>query len=790
MCLMNPTNRPKTNLKRFHSIIFLLVLSTLPSGERCQAQEAVAEEKGHLLFRQICSGCHGENAKGGRGPDLTTGDLKHGGTDLDVIKNIREGIAGTPMPSFPMSEDDAALIVAFLRSVQKRATGERSTGDPQSGQRLFWGAGQCSGCHMVGGRGGRLGPDLSHIGKERKIVELRQAITQPSQTLRASFETAELEFPDGRTLRGVARNDDTFSIQLMDRHEKLHLLRKRDLKQVAYLRESLMPIPKLTASEVEDLLAFLATASDEESVALVPRSEWTPAPDFNVSFQRLRYSHLESQNWLTYWGHYEGTHYSDLDAVTPANASTLRSQWAFQYGGSNIESTPLVVDGLMFVTGPLNTVTALDARTGRTIWTYRRSLPDGKWRRCTVMTNRGLSVLGDRLYLATLDAHLVALDAKTGNVIWDVAVEDHEQGFSITAAPLALDGRIIVGVTLAECALTGFVDAFDATTGQRIWRFWAIPQVGDPARATWAGDSATFGGSPTWMTGTYDDETDTVFWTTGNPLPTYDGTVRAGDNLYTCSVLALDAKNGKLKWYFQFTPHDTHDWDANQAAILINAKFRGEMRKLLIQANRNGFYYVLDRLTGKFLFGKPFANQTWATGLDADGRPIVKSGTDPTPEGNYVCPDASGNTNWAAPSFDHQTNLLYVAARDTCGSYRRETRAPRKGERYTGGDPYLDPEIGSPGAIRAIDALTGEIRWNFRLKTGSWAAGVLGTAGGVVFASSDDGYLIALEARTGKELWHYQTGARIQSSPISYSIDGRQQIAVSTSSSLIAFGLP
>ena len=292
------------------------------------------------------------------------------------------------------------------------------------------------------------------------------------------------------------------------------------------------------------------------------------------------------------------------------------------------------------------------------------------------------------------------------------------------------------------------------------------------------------------MTGTYDVETDTLFWTTGNPGPDYHGSVRAGDNLYTCSVLALNPDTGKLKWYFQFTPHDTHDWDANETPILINAQFRGRPRKVLIQANRNGFYYVLDRLTGEFLLGKPFANQNWAEGLDDRGRPIVKPNMDPTPKGTYVCPDAGGNTNWAAPSYNPQTGLLYVPVREACALYISETRPPRPGAPYTGGDPQVDPKIGTLGFIRAIDPLTGDVRWSFPLQIGSSSAGVLSTASGLVFAASQDGYLIALDGRTGKELWHYQTGAQIQSSPISYQIDGKQKVAIATSSSLFTFALP
>lgn len=748
-------------------------------------------ETGRGLFQRSCSGCHGENARGGRGPDLTTGKWRWGGSDADILHNIQQGIPGTQMPAFPMAENEARAILAFLRRVQGQAGAEPVTGDPQKGGRLFFGAAQCSRCHMFGGRGGRLGPDLTWIGSEKAAGELRRAINSPDESLRENFETVEAEFPDGKVIRGVAKNSDTFSIQILDKQEQLHLLLKRDLKRVTFTHKSLMPALKLPRPEVEDLIAFLVKSSGSETGFYEGEfREWRPAKDLNVSFSRLKNAPQEPGNWLTYWGNYEGTHYSALDSIAPTNVESIRSEWAYQFGGTNVETTPLVVGGLMFVTGALNNAAALDARTGATVWRYTRRLPEGVHNQCTVMTNRGLAILGDRLYMATLDAHLVSLDAKTGNVIWDVAVDDYKKGFSITHAPLALDGKIIVGVTSGECALTGFIDGYDAASGKKLWRFWAVAQKGDPARSTWAGDSADYGGGPTWMTGTYDVETDTLFWTTGNPGPDYDGSVREGDNLYTCSVLALDPNTGKLKWYFQFTPHDTHDWDANETPVLIDAQFRSRPRKLLIQANRNGFYYVLDRLTGEFLLGKSFANQNWAEGLDDRGRPIVRPNTDPTPKGTYVCPDASGNTNWAAPSYNSQTGLLYVAVREACALYISETRPPRPGAPYTGGDPQVDPKVGTPGFVRAIDPLTGDVRWSFPLQIGSSSAGVLSTASGLVFAASQDGYLIALDGSTGKELWHYQTGAQIQSSPISYQVDGKQKVAIATSSSLLTFALP
>jgi len=738
--------------------------------------------QGRKLFEQNCTACHGQNATGGRGSDLT-GRLQHGATENEIVDNITHGIAGTEMPGFPLSRDDAQAIAAFLRSLRANASDSPITGDATRGQTAFFGAAGCGGCHMYDGRGGRLGPDLSKEHDARTVRELAEAISQPHKQLARGFETVEVTLRNGTQIRGVRKNEDTFSIQMMDQQEHLRLLLKRDITRLEHPAESLMPLFKGDSGQVNDLVAFLKTAP-----YLEPAREWKPSADFNVTFQRLRNSDEEPQNWLTYWGSLRGAHYSRLAKITPANINSLAAAWTFQFGGSGVEVTPLVVDGVMFVTGPLNNVAALDARTGRPIWRYSRRLPADVHSHCTVMTNRGVAILGDRLYLATLDSHLVALDAKTGNLVWDVPVGDYKSGISITHAPLAIDGRIVVGVTAGECALTGFLDAYDATTGAKLWRLHATPQANDPERSTWAGESWKTGGGPTWMTGTYDSETDTLFWPTGNPSPDYDGSVRAGDNLWTCSVLAIDPKTGKLKWFFQYTPHDTHDWDASETPVLVDAAVNGRMRRLLIQANRNGFYYAIDRETGKFVAGKAFVKQNWAKGLDANGRPIVIPGTDPTPTGVYICPDASGATNWASPSFDPKTGFFFVAARESCAVYTSVTREPKPGDPYVGSGQKEDASI-APGAIRAIDPATGDVRWSYDIHQGSSSAGVLATAGGVVFASSHEGNLIALDAKTGKYLWHYQTGAEIRSSPISYSVDGAQYIAVSNDSGLMAWRL-
>lgn len=762
------------------------MLTSLLAAGCALAQHPDAVARGRSSFGKYCAGCHGENARGGRAPDLAGGTLKWGASDEAIASNIRNGIAGTQMPPFPMPEAEAADIAVFLRSLRGKA-GEKSSGDAAKGEAAFFGVRGCSGCHAFGARGGRLGPDLTEIRGERSLAELREAIRNPDAAIRTHFETVEVSAVSGKSATGVLKSEDTYSIVLMDRNENIRSFQKRDLVEIRRPRRSLMPRVDMSDGEVEDLVAFLTLGDNTPKPAPDWAEQLTKNPRaWQVGYDRLRSP--EPENWLHYWGDYAGRHYSALKQVDRDNVRSLAVQWVHQFGGTRIETMPLVADGLMFVTGPLSNASALDARTGAVVWSYSRRLPEVA-AHCTVMTNRGVALLGDRVFLGTLDTHLVALDARSGSVQWDVAVDDYKKGFSITHAPLAIDGKIIVGVTAGECALEGFVDAYDAATGKRLWRIWTIPRDGDPARKTWVGNSAEFGGGPTWMTGTYDVDTDTVFWTTGNPSPDYDGSVRGGDNLYTCSVLAIDPNTGKLKWHFQFTPHDTHDWDATETPVLIDGVIKGHSRKLLIQANRNAFFYVLDRTTGEFLQGGAFAKQNWAFGLDAKGHPRVKPGTDPTPKGVYICPDAAGATNWAAPSYSPVTKLFYVAARDVCATYTSVTKEPVPGQPYTGTGSQEDPTVGNPGVIRALDPLTGKTAWDYPVQRGSWSAGVLSTAGGVVFAAGKDGNLTALDAASGKYLWRFQTGAEINSSPVSYMIDGQQFVAVASDSALFVFAL-
>ena len=508
-----------------------------------------------------------------------------------------------------------------------------------------------------------------------------------------------------------------------------------------------------------------------------------------VTFQRLVEAAKEPQNWLTYSGDYAGRRHSGLEQIDTANVERLAAQWVFQSEAKGkFETTPLVFDGVMYVTGQENLAYALDARTGRMIWRYRHPLPD-QLPDCCGKVNRGFAVLGDKVFMATLNSHLVALDAKTGNVIWDVVAADYREGYSFTLAPLAVKDKIIVGTSGGEYGVRGFIDAYDAETGKRAWRFYTIPGPGEPGHETWEGDSWKTGGAPAWLTGTYDPELNLTYWGIGNPGPGLFGEEREGDNLYSNCMVALDADTGKLKWHFQFTPHDVHDWDATEIPVLLDLEFEGRPRKLLVQANRNGFYYVLDRTNGEFLHATAFARQTWAKEIGPEGRPVGLPGSAPTPEGNYVCPGLSGATNWMSPSYNPGTGLFYLAAREQCDLYFNSPQPYREGVFFFGSTFQPPANEKQWGALRALDPRTGELKWEFKYYSAPWA-GTLSTAGGLVFAGDMEGYILAVDARTGKELWHFQTGAPIYSSPMSYSLDGRQYVAIPSGSALIVFSVP
>jgi len=505
-----------------------------------------------------------------------------------------------------------------------------------------------------------------------------------------------------------------------------------------------------------------------------------------VTSTRLVNSAKEPQNWLTYSGDYSGHRFSSLDQINKDNVKSLVTKWVYQTGATGkFETTPLAVDGILYATGPDNRVFALDSRTGRPIWLYQRQLPSDI-RPCCGRVNRGVAILGEKVFFGTLDAHVIALDAKTGTLIWDVPAVDYKLGYSFTVAPLAVKNLVILGVSGGEYGIRGFIDAYDADTGQRKWRFYTIPGPGEPGHETWEGDSWKIGGAPAWMTGTFDPATNQLFWPTGNPSPSNRGAGRAGDNLYSNSLLSLDPDSGKLNWSFQFTKHDEHDWDATQVPVMID----DGQKHLIAQANRNGFFYALDRGNHKLLFANPYAKITWSNSKDVEGRPVANQNAEPTAAGHSVCPGALGATNWMSPTFDSQTGLFYVTAREECDIFSTAPQPYEAGHAYYG-SAYFPSDESEPywGALRALDPLTGKIKWEFRHTSPSWS-GTLSTAGGLVFTGDSEGNFIALDATSGKPLWHFQTGSAVYAAPMAFALDGKEYISIAAGSSLYAFALP
>ncbi|HEV2985864.1 MAG TPA: PQQ-dependent dehydrogenase, methanol/ethanol family [Vicinamibacterales bacterium] len=508
-----------------------------------------------------------------------------------------------------------------------------------------------------------------------------------------------------------------------------------------------------------------------------------------VTGQDLRDGLKNPTRWLTNAGDYGNHRHSPLTQITPENVHRLTAQWAFQTETlGKFEAAPLVLDGVVYVTGPLDTGWALDARTGRQIWRYKRDLPSGLIA-CCGLVNRGFGVLGDRLFKTTLDAHVVAISRKTGTLQWDTVMENFQNGYSATAAPLVVKDEVIVGMAGAEYGVRGFVDAYDVQTGKQRWRFYTTAGPGDPGHSTWRGmdpKAWEHGGGSTWVTGAYDPELNLVFWGTGNAGPDYNGTEREGDNLYTASVVALDADSGRLRWHYQFTPHDVWDWDSTQMPVLADLTLGGQLRKVVLFANRNGFFYVLDRATGTLIRGKPFIETSWAKEIRADGRPMLLPNIIPSEEGTKVCPDQSGGTNWMSPSFDPSLGLFFVTARESCGVFYSWKDDYNPGDAFRGGAVQRLVER-QYSALRAIDVATGERRWEFPYASQSWA-GVLSTAAHLVFAGAS-GNFMAFDARTGKNLWHFQTGSALYAGAITYMVDGRQYVLMPSGTTLTAFAL-
>ena len=544
------------------------------------------------------------------------------------------------------------------------------------------------------------------------------------------------------------------------------------------------------------LLALLAAASPSE-----------------VTYDRLVRTDREPHNWLSYSGNYAGHRFSPLTQITRTNVKNLQLKWSYHplyqknsNSQNKMENTPLVVDGVMY-TGTALEVVALDAVTGRQYWKFARPL-DPKEYYNAYEVNKGMAIAGDRLFWATVDCHLLAIDIKTGRVIWDKVLVDYKKGYQYNVPPLIVRNMVILGPATNEMGANCWVAAYDIKTGEELWRFDTAPNSGsDPAAKTWVADSWKHGGSPIWNAASYDPETNLTFWGTGNPNPGWNGDVRTpADNLYSDCVIALDADTGKLKWYYQFTPGDEYDWDATQVPVLVDMEWQGKPRKLMLFANRNGFFYVLDRVTGQFLLAKAFVKQTWNDGFEPNGRPIKNPEFWPKPMGGIlVNPGTQGGTNWYPPSYSPRTGLFYVPTWENSGN--RSAKYPagewKERVRYTGSNPpdggrggratrtpanFRKDEEGY-GSIQALDPKTGERKWEYRMVNFT-ESGVLSTAGDLVFGGGMEGNFVALDARTGERLWHVNLGGPNASGPMSYAVDGKQYVVGAGQGALFVFALP
>lgn len=522
-----------------------------------------------------------------------------------------------------------------------------------------------------------------------------------------------------------------------------------------------------------------------------------------VTNDRLLHANDEPQNWLTYSGSYLSQRHSLLKQINPSNVKNLELKWVFQAQSlQKFETTPLVVDGVMYITQSPNDVLAVDPRTGRAFWLYHYA-PSPAARPCCGIVNRGLAILGDTLFMATVDAHLVAIDAKDGHARWNVKLAEAAAGYAATMAPLVVKDKVIVGVAGGEFGVRGFISAFEAGTGKQVWHTDTIPDPDQPGHESWRGGDWEHGGGAVWMTGSYDPELNLTYWGTGNPGPDWNPDQRPGDNLFSDSVLALDPDTGKMKWYFQFTPHDPYDYDSVQVPVLANLNWAGSPRKVMMWGNRNGFFYVLDRNTGKFLVGKPFVKVNWASGLDANGRPIPT----PQPAGMPTYPGIQGATNWYAPSYSPSTGLFYLSTWEDYGTIFSGVQADYKeGTRFTGGAntspvPGAENPTGqrngpintyteamASGGVVAIDPATGEKKWHFAMHDVN-TSGILTTATDVLFVGGREGYFQALDAKTGALLWKQNLGGEIVAGPISFLVDGKQYITIASGNGLFAFAL-
>ena len=746
----------------------------------------LAQDAG-LLFSNRCSVCHGDGHGTERGPNLAGNRKVRTLSFADLRNLIRTGVPAAGMPAFDLPAAELDALTGFVRALSAPASESVVAGDRIQGEKFFFGKGNCGGCHLVKGRGKAVGPDISSAGRQMTLVELKEAILRPQAHISPGYEMVRVRLRNGVSVRGFARNRNRFNLQLQDLDGRFHLLSQDEIAEVSSEAGPLMPPVRCGEAECRDLLAFLSSLTGVAAGEAGTRLEAEGGPAFE------RIAHPPAGDWPSYHGDIGGNRHSPLDQITAANVHGLTLQWIFPISHFVLQTTPVAIDGVLYVTGP-NQVFALDGRAGRTLWHYTRPRSAETRGDPAKGTNRGVAVLGDRVFLVTDNAHLLALHRVTGQLLWEtpLAAGIENANYGSTSAPLVVKDMVVAGISGGDLGVRGFLSAYKAATGEPVWRFWTTPLPGEPLAETWKGKALARygGGGATWMTGTYDPETETVFWGVGNPYPALDGDERQGDNLYTSSVLALKADSGALRWHYQFTPHDLYDWDGGQTPMVLDRRYRGRDRKLLLQANRNGFFYVFDRTNGELLLAEKFVDRlTWATGVGKDGRPIRVPGMEPARDGTKVCPNILGATNWPSVAFSQATGLFYLQTREACGIY---TKPPNWNPR---------PIPLEPGQmfLRALDIETGKRVWEVP-QTGaadSWG-GVLSTSGGVVFFGEDSGALAAVDATTGRMLWHVQTNASAElgdghswrASPMTYLAGGKQYVAVAAGPNILCFGLP
>jgi PQQ-dependent dehydrogenase (methanol/ethanol family) len=740
---------------------------------------------GRQQFETRCGGCHGADAMGGeRAPAIGSEDRRRLQSEQAIRDLIRNGIPDAGMPPFRVPEPQLSELVSFVRSRVNPARDSALPGDAAAGEAFFFGNGGCAACHMIGGRGGVTGPDLTNAGTELTLAELEQALLHPGVRHERGYRPVSVRLRSGGTIRGLLRNETLYDFQVQGFDGRLHLLRRTDVAGLERDQKPYMPAVHASGVDFDNLLAFLANPRMDKAAVI------NAALPGAITWERI--TDPKSGDWPTYHGQLGGNRYTTLGQITPRNVAKLSPRWIFPVPSArHLEVTPVVVDGIMYVTN-VNEAWALDAGTGREIWHYGRPRSKGLSGDAAGGINRGVAVLGDRVFMVTDNAHLLALHRLTGALLWDTEMADSNQNYGATSAPLVVKDMVISGTSGGDEGIRGFVSAYSAATGERLWRFWTIPAPGDPTAGTWVGHAVEHGCAATWLTGTYDLETDTLFWTTGNPCPDFNGDERKGDNLYANSVVALKPETGELKWHFQFTPHDLHDWDAAETPMVVDARYGGQERKLLLQGNRNGFFYVLDRTNGQFLAASPFVHKlTWASGIGKDGRPVLVPGSEPTIAGVRACPSMDGASNWMSTAYYPGTGLFYLMALEKCNVFSKSSDVWKAGESYYGGGAREVRGEEQRQYLRAMNLQTGKIAWEIE-QTGeseSWG-GILATSTGLVFYCDDSGAFAAVDAAPGAPLWHLQLNSRWKASPMTYLAGGKQYVAVAAGGNVVAFGLP